>query len=153
MNKLFAEKHPRKIYWAVVEKAPKEKSGSLVHHLERNEKQNKTYVVKGPGKNSKEARLKYRVLLGSDNYTLVEVELETGRHHQIRAQLSAIGCIIKGDLKYGAKRSNPDGSIYLHSRELEFEHPTTKELVTITAPVPKDNLWQWFENEIQKSKK
>ncbi|WP_343636824.1 RNA pseudouridine synthase [Fluviicola sp.] len=147
MNKLFAEKHPRKVYWAVVEKAPKEKSGHLVHHLVRNEKQNKTYTYTEARKDSKEARLKYRLLLSSDNYTLLEVELETGRHHQIRAQLAAIGCIIKGDLKYGAKRSNPDGSIYLHSRELEFEHPTTKETVKITAPVPKDNLWQWFEKE------
>ena len=134
----------------MVEKAPKEKSGALIHHLERNEKQNKTYAYNEARKNSKEARLKYRLLLSSDNYTLLEVELETGRHHQIRAQLSAIGCIIKGDLKYGAKRSNPDGSIYLHSRELEFEHPTTKETVKITAPVPKDNLWQWFEESVKR---
>ncbi|MNE41912.1 tRNA pseudouridine synthase C [compost metagenome] len=150
MNKLFAEKHPRKVYWAVVEKAPKEKSGSLLHHLERNEKQNKTYAYNEARKNSKEARLKYRQLISSDNYTLLEVELETGRHHQIRAQLSAMGCIIKGDLKYGAKRSNPDGSIYLHSRELEFEHPTSKENIKITAPVPNDNLWLWFEKEMRK---
>lgn len=150
MNKLFAEKHPRKIYWAVVEKAPKEKSGTLLHHLERNEKQNKTYAYNEARKHTKEARLHYRQLLSSDHYTLLEVALETGRHHQIRAQLAAMGCIIKGDLKYGAKRSNPDGSIYLHSRELEFEHPTSKEQVKVTAPVPKDNLWQWFESEIQK---
>ncbi len=150
MNKLFAEKHPEKVYWAIVEKAPKQKSGQLTHHLDRNEKQNKTYVHDAPKKTTKEARLKYKELIQSDQYTLLEVALETGRHHQIRAQLAAIGCIIKGDLKYGAKRSNPDGSICLHARKLAFPHPTKEENIVVFAPVPKDNLWQWFEKALEK---
>ena len=117
----------------------------MLHHLERNEKQNKTYAFNEARKNTKEARLKYRQLISSDNYTLLEVELETGRHHQIRAQLAAIGCIIKGDLKYGAKRSNPDGSIHLHARGLSFLHPVTKESIKISAPVPQERLWQDLE--------
>jgi 23S rRNA pseudouridine1911/1915/1917 synthase len=150
MNRLFAEKHPEKVYWAIVEKAPKEKKGYLVHHLDRNEKQNKTYVHEAPKSSTKEARLHYKELLRSDKYTLLEVRLETGRHHQIRAQLAHIGCVIKGDLKYGAKRSNPDGSICLHARLLSFKHPTRDEQITVCAPVPNDSLWKWFENEWQK---
>lgn len=150
MNKLFAEKHPEKVYWAIVEKAPKQKSGQLIHHLDRNEKQNKTYVHDTPKKTTKEARLSYKELIQSDQYTLLEVALETGRHHQIRAQLAAIGCIIKGDLKYGAKRSNPDGSICLHARKLAFPHPTKEENIEVFAPVPKDNLWEWFEKALEK---
>jgi 23S rRNA pseudouridine1911/1915/1917 synthase len=123
-------------------------SGSLVHYLTRNEKQNKTYVSDVPKKDAKEARLSYKEIKRSDRYTLLEVQLETGRHHQIRAQLAHIGCIIKGDLKYGAKRPNPDGSISLHARKLEFEHPTTKELVSVEAPVPNESLWKWFESHI-----
>lgn len=149
MNRLFAENHPDKIYWAVVEKAPEKPSGSLKHYLVRNEKQNKSYASETPKSGSKEARLQYRILSRSDRYTLVEIVLETGRHHQIRAQLAAIGCIIKGDLKYGAKRSNSDGSIHLHARSLQFRHPTKEETVTITAPVPQDALWQWFEKELK----
>lgn len=149
MNQLFAEKHPKKTYWAIVENPPKEKSGRLVHHLVRNEKQNKTYVYSETRKDSKEARLGYKELLRSDKYTLLEVDLETGRHHQIRAQLAAMGCIIKGDLKYGAKRSNPDASISLHARSLEFEHPISKEKISIIARVPEDKLWLWFENQLK----
>jgi 23S rRNA pseudouridine1911/1915/1917 synthase len=145
MNKLFAEKHPEKTYWAVVEKAPPKKQDYLVHHLTRNEKQNKSYVSEVPKTGSKEARLHYKELNRSDRYTLLEVKLETGRHHQIRAQLSYIGCTIKGDLKYGAKRSNPDGSIHLHARSLKFGHPTKDEEILVTAPVPDEPLWQWFE--------
>lgn len=148
MNKLFAEKHPEKIYWAVVEKAPAARSGSLTHHLVRNEKQNKSYAHNEVRNGSKEARLHYKVLTSSDKYTLLEVTLETGRHHQIRVQLSTMGCIIKGDLKYGAKRSNPDGSIHLHARSLRFKHPTKEEEILVTAPVPSENLWQWFEKEV-----
>lgn len=148
MNKQFAEKHPKKIYWAIVEQAPKEESGNLVHYLTRNEKQNKTYVSDVPKKDTKEARLSYKEIKRSDRYTLLEVQLETGRHHQIRAQLAHMGCIIKGDLKYGAKRPNPDGSISLHARKLEFEHPTTKELVSVEASVPNESLWKWFESHI-----
>ncbi len=149
MNKLFAEKHPEKTYWAVVEKAPLKKADSLTNHLTRNEKQNKSYVSELPKNGSKEARLSYKQIHQSDRYTLLEVRLETGRHHQIRAQLSTIGCIIKGDLKYGAKRSNPDGSIHLHARSLRFKHPTREEEITIVAPVPNEPLWQWFEQALK----
>ena len=147
MNKQFAEKHPDKTYWAIVCNPPKEKNGNLVHHLERNTVKNKTIAHSKPNKNTKEARLSYRELFRSDRYTLLEVKLETGRHHQIRAQLAAIGCVIKGDLKYGAPRSNPDGSISLHSRRLSFEHPTRAgERITVEAPVPQhDELWKFFE--------
>lgn len=145
MNKLFAEQHPDKTYWAVVEQAPKQKSGALKHYLTRNEKQNKSYASDVQKTGSKEARLSYKQLLQSDRYTLLEIALETGRHHQIRAQLATIGCVIKGDLKYGAKRSNPDGSIHLHARSLRFKHPTREEEITVIAPVPSEPLWQWFE--------
>lgn len=148
MNQQFAEKHPEKRYWAIVEKAPKKKEGLLQHHLVRNEKQNKSYVFAEAKPNSKLARLNYKFLVSSDRYTLLEVMLETGRHHQIRAQLASIGCVIKGDLKYGAQRSNPDGSISLHARSLSFAHPVSGEKHTIVAPVPTDKLWNWFENEV-----
>lgn len=150
MNKQFAEKHPEKIYWAIVCNPPKEAEGTLVHHLERNTKQNKTYAHATARKTTKEARLHYRMIAQSDRYTLIEVKLETGRHHQIRAQLAAIGCIIKGDLKYGAPRSNPDGSISLHSRQLTFAHPTQPdEKITVVAQVPQhDELWKFFESKV-----
>jgi 23S rRNA pseudouridine1911/1915/1917 synthase len=148
MNRLFAENHPDKTYWAVVESEPQERSGKLVHYLVRNEKQNKTYAHDKPVQGSKEARLRYGLLAKSDKYWLLEVKLETGRHHQIRAQLSKIGLCIKGDLKYGARRSNPDGSIHLHARSLEFPHPTREETVKVTAPVPEEPLWKWFEQTI-----
>lgn len=151
MNRLFAENHPDKTYWAVVEQAPEQASGALKHFLVRNEKQNKSYASLTPKPGSKEARLLYRILCRSDRYTLIEVALETGRHHQIRAQLAAIGCIIKGDLKYGAKRSNNDGSIHLHARSLQFRHPTREETIQVTAPVPQEALWQWFEQEMNKT--
>ncbi len=148
MNKLFAEQHPDKTYWAVVEKAPKQPNGALKHYLTRNEKQNKSYASDVAKTGSKEARLSYKQLLQSDRYTLLEIALETGRHHQIRAQLATIGCVIKGDLKYGAKRSNPDGSIHLHARSLRFKHPTREEEITIVAPVPSEPLWQWFQQKL-----
>lgn len=148
MNKLFAEQHPDKTYWAVVEKAPKQPNGALKHYLTRNEKQNKSYASDVAKTGSKEARLSYKQLLQSDRYTLLEIALETGRHHQIRAQLATIGCVIKGDLKYGAKRSNPDGSIHLHARSLRFKHPTREEEITIVAPVPAEPLWQWFQQKL-----
>lgn len=149
MNKLFANAHPEKTYWAVVEQAPQKSSGRLVDLLVKNEKQNKSYIVNQQKPGAKEARLSYEVLAKSDRYTLLGITLETGRHHQIRAQLANIGCIIKGDLKYGAKRSNPDGSIHLHARSITFEHPVKKENITIVAPVPNDPLWQFFENEVK----
>jgi 23S rRNA pseudouridine1911/1915/1917 synthase len=141
MNDLFKEKKVRKTYWALVSTPPQEASGRLVHWLLRNSKQNKSYAYLEEGPNLKKAALKYRVLKSLDRYYLLEIELETGRHHQIRAQLAAIGCPIKGDLKYGSPRSNPDGSIHLHARKLEFLHPVKKKEVIITAPTPADPLW------------
>jgi 23S rRNA pseudouridine1911/1915/1917 synthase len=146
LNEQFREKDTKKIYWAVVEKAPQSNTGHLENFLLKNEKQNKAYVHQKEVSGSKKAILDYRVVSQSDKYTLIEVVLHTGRHHQIRAQMAHIGCVIKGDLKYGAKRSNADGSIHLHARYLSFIHPTTKETIQITAPVPDDSLWKWFEN-------
>jgi 23S rRNA pseudouridine1911/1915/1917 synthase len=147
LNEQFRDKSTRKVYWAVVEKAPDQKTGRLEHYLKKNEKQNKSYAHNSEIAGSKKAVLSYTLMKSSDKYHLLEVELETGRHHQIRCQLATIGCIIKGDLKYGAKRSNKDGSIHLHARHLEFNHPTTKELISVTAPVPNEPLWQYFEKE------
>jgi len=145
LNLQFREKETQKIYWAVVEKKPKEAQGKLIHYLKKNEKQNKSYVVDMESEGAKKAVLNYKLIGSSDKYFLLEVELETGRHHQIRCQLGTIGCIIKGDLKYGAKRSNKDASIHLHARKLTFHHPTTHEEVSVTAPVPNDPLWQFFD--------
>lgn len=130
-----------KIYWAIVQGAPKLPEARLENYLVRNEAQNKSYIAKPGAKDAKQAILTYRTLAKGDRYTLLEVELLTGRHHQIRCQLAAIGCPIKGDLKYGAKRSNSDGSISLHAREITFVHPVRKEPITITAPVPDDSLF------------
>ncbi len=149
LNEQFREKSTKKIYWAVVESVPEPKEGKLVHFLKKNEKQNKSYASKDETTGSKRAVLSYKLLLSSDNYHLVEIQLETGRHHQIRCQLATIGCTIKGDVKYGAKRSNKDASIHLHARHLEFSHPTSKELIQITAPLPNDPLWQFFESELR----
>ncbi len=146
MNEKIRNGEVSKRYWAVVEQVIEPAQGELVHHILRDTKQNKSRAMVSPRGASKEARLRYNVLAASKNYTLVEVELITGRHHQIRAQLSAIGSPIKGDLKYGAKRSNPDGGISLHSRRMSFTHPVTKEECTITAPTPSgDGLWSYFE--------
>ena len=145
----------RKTYWAIVEKAENGKVKGenneairLENYLWRNEKQNKSFVVKAGTKDAKRAVLSYRAIAQSDRYTLLEINLETGRHHQIRCQLSAIGLPIKGDLKYGAKRSNPDGGISLHARKIEFVHPVSKQLISITAPVPEDALWKALEQQI-----
>lgn len=148
LNEQFRTKVPRKIYWAVVENMPPQKSGRLEHYMKKNEKQNKSYAYDKPIDGAKHAVLNYKWLASSDKYHLLEIELETGRHHQIRCQLSSIGCTIKGDLKYGAKRSNKDGSIHLHARYLEFDHPTTKERIKVTAPLPKEPLWEFFEKEL-----
>lgn len=148
LNKQFQEKTTAKCYWAIVEQVPAKESARLVHYLKKNEKQNKSYASENESAGSKKAVLSYRLVKKSDHYCLLEIELETGRHHQIRSQLATIGCCIKGDVKYGAKRSNPDGSISLHARRLEFEHPTSKERISILAPVPSDPLWLWFEKEL-----
>ena len=142
LNKMFAEGEVHKTYWAIVKNRPSEPEGTLEHWLVRNEKQNKSYAYTSEKPNSKKAILKYRTLGHSDNYTLLEVNLMTGRHHQIRCQLAAMGCPIKGDLKYGAPRSNPDGSISLMSRHVEFIHPVSKEQISVEADPPSDNLWQ-----------
>lgn len=145
LNEQFRDKSTRKVYWAVVESKPKNDSGRLEDFLKKNEKQNKSYVTKTKDSQVKKAILNYKLLKSSDKYHLLEVVLETGRHHQIRCQLANIGCVIKGDLKYGAKRSNKDGSIHLHAREIQYDHPTSKERIKVIAPVPNENLWRFFE--------
>ena len=135
----------KKTYWAIVKQCPPAEEGELVHYLVRNEKQNKSYAYDKEVKNSKKAVLNYRLIGHSQNYYLLEVDLKTGRHHQIRCQLAKMGCPIKGDLKYGFPRSNPDGSICLHARRVRFIHPVSKEPIDITAPVPSGNLWNGFE--------
>ncbi|MDR2358394.1 MAG: RNA pseudouridine synthase [Prevotellaceae bacterium] len=148
LNELFRNGGVHKIYWAIVKNPPAKDSDTLTHYLIRNEKQNKSYASGMPRQGAKEARLRYSLLAGGDNYHLLEVQLLTGRHHQIRCQLAAVGCPVKGDLKYGAPRSNPDGSISLHARSVAFEHPVKKEPVVIVAPAPADALWQWFEQRL-----
>ena len=142
LNEMFKNHDAmRKTYWAIVQGAPKLPEARLENYLIRNEPQNKSYIAKPGAKDAKLAVLTYRTLTKGDHYSLLEVELLTGRHHQIRCQLAAIGCPIKGDLKYGAKRSNPDGSISLHARQITFVHPVRKEQLTITAPVPEGSLF------------
>lgn len=141
LNKLFAEKEAKKTYWAIVKNPPPEPSGRLVHWLKRNTKQNKSYAHHKQVQDSKQAILDYKVIKKLDNYYLLDIDLLTGRHHQIRAQLTAIGCSIKGDLKYGFDRSNPDGSIHLHARRLSFVHPVKKEVIELLAPPPNDSIW------------
>ena len=143
LNEMFkSHEQIKKTYWAIVQGAPKQPEARLENWLVKNETQNKSYIVKPYTKDAKQAILNYKTLVRGENYTLLEVDLETGRHHQIRCQLAAIGCPIKGDLKYGAKRSNPDGGICLHARQIAFIHPVTKEPICITAPTPEDSLWQ-----------
>lgn len=142
LNKMFSERETKKTYWALVKNAPPKAEGTLVHFMQRNQKQNKSYAHTQEVPNSKKAVLHYRTLKRLDKYFLLEIDLETGRHHQIRAQLSALGCPIKGDLKYGFDRSNVDGGIHLHSRNLTFIHPVKKEEMTVEAPPPEDPLWK-----------
>jgi len=146
MNELFKnEGEIRKTYWAVVDAIPDPAEATLEHWLVRNEKQNKSFAYPREQKESKKASLTYRYIASSDRFHLLEIELHTGRHHQIRAQLATIGLHIKGDLKYGFPRSNKDGGIHLHARTIRFVHPVTLEPVTITAPVPDDPVWKYFE--------
>lgn len=144
MNQLFREGKVEKHYWAIVANAPNPKQGRLIHWLKKNEKQNKSYASNSPKDGAKRAELTYRTLAKSKNYTLLDVQLLTGRHHQIRCQLAAIGSPIKGDLKYGAPRSNPDASISLLSYQINFEHPVSHLPISLTAPLPPDPLWQAF---------
>lgn len=145
LSKMFREGEMQKTYWAIVKNRPPKDSDRLVHHIVRNTKQNKSYSSDAAKPDSKQAILSYRLIGKSDNYFLLEINLETGRHHQIRSQLSFIGCPIKGDLKYGFPRSNADGGINLHAREIRFIHPVTREEKIITADVPVgDTLWTTF---------
>lgn len=141
LNKMFAEKDAKKTYWAVVKNRPDEPEKKLVHWMTRNTKQNKSYANSKEITDSKKAILSYRLIKKLDNYYLLEIDLETGRHHQIRSQLTAIGSPIKGDLKYGFNRSNENGSIHLHARKLKLMHPVKKELLEIIAPLPNDPIW------------
>jgi len=147
LNDMFRMGEVHKTYWAIVQNNPGQGEGVLTDWLVRNEKQNKSYVRSGEGNGAKKAVLEYRVVGATDRYTLLEVILKTGRHHQIRCQLANIGCPIKGDLKYGARRSNPDGSISLLARRVEFVHPVSKQAVSVTAPLPDDNLWRAISPE------
>ncbi|MCF8278445.1 MAG: RluA family pseudouridine synthase [Flavobacteriales bacterium] len=144
LNKMFAERETKKVYWAVVTRRPEEETGKLVHWLRKDQEANRSKAFNNEAKHTKYAELNYKMMRGSDRYTLLEVYPKTGRHHQIRVQLAKIGCTIKGDLKYGAPRNNEDASIHLHARRLELEHPVTKVALKIVANVPLENLWQEF---------
>lgn len=142
LNNMFRDGEVHKLYWAITKNMPQKEEDTLTHWIVRNEKQNKSYAYDREKPGSKKAMLHYKVISSTDNYTLLAVNLMTGRHHQIRCQLSAIGCPIKGDLKYGSRRSNNDGSISLHARKVEFVHPVSKQPMCIEAPVPDDRLWR-----------
>lgn len=149
LNEMFKTQQIQKTYWAIVKNKPENPEGRLEHYLVRNEKQNKSYAHDKMVPNAKKAALKYKLIGQSDTYFLLEIELETGRHHQIRCQLAKMGSPIKGDLKYGFPRSNPNGGISLHARSVEFIHPVSKELIKITAPVPEDEkLWEVMEKMV-----
>ena len=142
LSEMFRTRAVQKTYWAIVGNQPPQEEGTLTHWLTRNPKNNTARAYDKEVPNSKQAILDYRVIAKSDRYWLLEIDLHTGRHHQIRCQLAKIGCPIKGDLKYGSPRSNPDGSISLHARRITFEHPVSHLQIDVTAPVPDDNLWQ-----------
>lgn len=141
LNKLFVDKEANKTYWAIVKNEPPKTSDTLIHWLKKNPKNNKSVAHIKEVPESKKAILHYKILKKLDNYFLLEVNLETGRHHQIRSQLASISCPIKGDLKYGFDRSNTDASIHLHARQIYFMHPVTNNIIDITAPLPKDAIW------------
>lgn len=148
MNEKFSTRDVKKTYWAIVKNKPQKEEGELIHYLTKDEKKNKSFAREKETKEAKLSKLHYKILAKGDHYFLLEIDPQTGRHHQIRAQLSAMGCPIKGDLKYGAERSNPDGSISLHARKLEFIHPINETKIVITAPVPDDKLWRIFEETV-----
>lgn len=150
LNEMFKNGEIQKTYWAIVKDAPKVLNAEITHWLVKNEKNNKSTAYEQEKPNSKKAILHYSTLLSSDNYTLLEIDLKTGRHHQIRCQLAKIGSPIKGDLKYGFSRSNPDGGISLHARSIRFIHPVSKEEIYLVAPCPgNDSLWNYFETQIK----
>ena len=145
LNQMFQDKQIRKTYWAIVKEPPPDKAGTLIHYIIRNTKKNRSFACTQESRGSKKAILHYRHIASSDRYHLLEIDLETGRHHQIRCQLAAIGCPIRGDLKYGYPRSNPNGGISLHARQIRFTHPVKEEEIDLIAPLPDDNLWKIFE--------
>lgn len=145
LNELFRKDEVTKTYWALVRNMPQRSEDTLVHYLIKNERINKSTAYDFEKKGTKKSILHYKIIARSENYCLLEIDLETGRHHQIRTQLSKIGSPIKGDLKYGADRSNPDGGISLHARSISFIHPVSKETINVVAPVPEDRLWKSFE--------
>ncbi len=145
MNRMLQEGRVEKVYWAVVDVLPPAEKGTLEHYITRNRKQNKSYASFDEKPGSKKALMMYRVIGASKRYYLLEIQIFTGRHHQIRAQLAAVGCSIKGDMKYGFPRSNPGGGIYLHARKAVFDHPVTGKRIEIVAPVPPDTLWNEFK--------
>ena len=144
LNEMLKSHEIKKVYWAIVKNPPPDKSGHLIHYIFRDEQKNKSFIVSENRKEAKKAELVYQLIKSSDNFHLLEIELLTGRHHQIRAQLAHIGCPIKGDLKYGFPRSNPDASISLHARRIEFMHPVKKEPVVIESDPPQNALWDYF---------
>lgn len=146
LNQAFRTREVQKIYLAIVKERPPEDEGILIHFLKKNEKQNKTYVFDNEIEGARRATLSYRLAARSESYYLLEINLHSGRHHQIRAQLAKIGCPVKGDLKYGYSRSNKDGSICLHARKLEFLHPVTRQKISIIAPFPEKDIWKHFEH-------
>ena len=147
LNEAFKGSSVKKTYWAVVDNMPKKSESTLIHYIVRNSANNKSVAYPKEIKGSKLAKLDYKVIGKSDKYYLLEIALHTGRHHQIRAQLAAIGLHIKGDLKYGFPRSNPDGGIHLHARKIVFTHPVKKEELTIIAPPPNDTVWDYFASQ------
>lgn len=150
LNDMFRRGEVHKTYWAITKDAPPHEMGTLTNWIVRNEKQNKSYAYDREVPGAKKAVLNYRLVAHTDNYNLIEVNLLTGRHHQIRCQLAHIGCPIKGDLKYGAKRSNPDGSISLLSCKVEFVHPVSKKEIVVDSPIPNDNLWRDIVENVKK---
>ncbi len=148
LNEMMQTRDVKKSYWAIACEKPPQQEDTLIHYLFRDSRNNKTRCFAHPGKDAKKAVLHYRLIGASQRYWLLEIDLETGRHHQIRAQLAAIGCPIKGDLKYGAPRSNPDGGISLHARNISFRHPVQNAPISVTAPLPDDPLWNLFSDSV-----
>lgn len=149
LNAMFRDGEIHKTYWAITSNRPKEDEGTLENFLKKNEKLNKSFIAKETDKEAKKAILNYKILSVSDRYYLWEINLLTGRHHQIRCQLANIGCPVKGDLKYGYPRSNPDGGLSLHARKVEFIHPVSKKEISVTAEVPNDKLWKFFQEDVK----
>ena len=146
LNKMFQEKKIKKIYWAIVKANPKEIEATLIGYMYKNQEKNRSYIHKKAKKGAKYAELSYKLIGKSKFYNLLEIKLETGRHHQIRVQLASIGCPIKGDIKYGFKRSNLDRSIHLHAKYISFIHPVTKKEISLNARVPKEQVWDFFKD-------